>query len=147
MLLSEQQFDLVLKGLLAQLPPQDSRRTPRIGLRGTVRLFWVTEDPAGLPVQLRDLSRGGIGILHYAPLSSQKQVAVGLPRLGAQPLIVMSVVQHCSLVRRDEFRIGLEFQGEVEFERVQSMDVAPGSRVAEAGEGLSSEAPDTDWSG
>ena len=119
-MLSEEQLYLVLKALLAQPLPNDSRRTRRIGVTGSVRLFWVTEDRGGLFVQLRDLSCGGIGILHYGPLPKQKQVLVELPRLEAQPLNVVSVVQHCALVRRDEFRIGLKFQGEVEFEGVLS---------------------------
>ena len=87
----------------------DKRSSPRVGLR--TKLAIVTGptgpfDPPPVDVWLRDLSAGGMGIVHSRELERGTPFVAHLPRRQGPPLRVLYEVAHCKRLSKDLFSIG-----------------------------------------
>ena len=87
----------------------DKRSTPRVGLR--TKLAIVT-GPVGpfeanpVEVWLRDLSSGGIGIVHNIEMERGTPFVAHLPRRQGPALRVLYEVAHCKRLAKDLYSIG-----------------------------------------
>ena len=87
----------------------DKRSSPRVGLR--TKLAIVTGptgpfEPPPVDVWLRDLSAGGMGIVHSRELERGTPFVAHLPRRQGPPLRVLYEVAHCKRLSKDLFSIG-----------------------------------------
>ena len=111
--LSKEDFWAVVGGLEAQPDTEEMRRASRVMLRRLVTVVPEPPVPGGelVGVRLRDVSRGGVCILHHQGMPKGKQFVLRLPRAGAPELSVRCTVRHCEMVRQDVYAIGAEFSG------------------------------------
>lgn len=92
------------------------RRFTRFGVRGTALLVnaasVTTEDRRRTSVQLRDVSRGGVGFLHDQPLRVDCPYRLLLSEqeliLGSMPLFI----RYCQQIEKNAYLIGGEFGAE-----------------------------------
>ena len=87
----------------------DKRSSPRVGLR--TKLAIVTGptgafEAAPVEVWLRDLSAGGMGIVHNVEMDRGTPFVAHLPRRQGPPLRVLYEVAHCKRLSKDLFSIG-----------------------------------------
>ena len=87
----------------------DKRSSPRVGLR--TKLAIVTGptgafEAAPIEVWLRDLSAGGIGIVHNQDLERGTPFVAHLPRRQGAALRVLYEVAHCKRLAKDLYSIG-----------------------------------------
>ena len=87
----------------------DKRGSPRVGLR--TKLAIVTGqttafEAAPTEVWLRDLSAGGIGIVHNQELERGAPFVAHLPRRQGAALRVLYEVAHCKRLAKDLYSIG-----------------------------------------
>lgn len=87
----------------------DKRSSPRVGLR--TKLAIVTGptgpfEPPPVEVWLRDLSAGGMGIVHGRELEPGSTFVAHLPRRQGPPLRVLYEVAHCKRLAKDLYSIG-----------------------------------------
>ena len=87
----------------------DKRSSPRVGLR--TKLAIVTGaggpfEPPPVEVWLRDLSAGGMGIVHCREMEPGTPFVAHLPRRQGPPLRVLYEVAHCKRLSKDLFSIG-----------------------------------------
>ena len=87
----------------------DKRTSPRVGLR--TKLAIVTGptgpfEPPPVEVWLRDLSAGGMGLVHTRELEPGVTFVAHLPRRQGPPLRVLYEVAHCKRLSKDLYSIG-----------------------------------------
>jgi hypothetical protein len=89
--------------------PAEERRTERIYAHCEGSLGWSgPEGNTVVPVQVRDVSGGGLQVHSPDPIEPGSLVFTHIPRLG---IMRTAVVRHCRSASR-RFRIGLEFRNE-----------------------------------
>jgi PilZ domain-containing protein len=87
----------------------DKRASPRVGLRTKLA---IVAGPAGafeqppVEVWLRDLSAGGIGIVHNREMERGAPFVAHLPRRQGAALRVLYEVAHCKRLAKDLYSIG-----------------------------------------
>ena len=87
----------------------DKRSSPRVGLRTKLSIVTGPTGPfeaAPVDVWLRDLSSGGIGIVHNQELEPGEVFVAHLPRRQGPPLRVLYEVAHCKRLAKDLYSIG-----------------------------------------
>ncbi|HZN64438.1 MAG TPA: PilZ domain-containing protein [Tepidisphaeraceae bacterium] len=87
----------------------DKRSSPRVGLRTKLAIVTGPTGPfeaAPVDVWLRDLSSGGIGIVHNQELEPGAAFVAHLPRRQGPPLRVLYEVAHCKRLAKDLYSIG-----------------------------------------
>jgi len=87
----------------------DKRGSPRVGLRTKLQIVTGPIGPFENPpseVWLRDLSAGGMGIVHSRELEPGSTFVAHLPRRQGPPLRVLYEVAHCKRLSKDLFSIG-----------------------------------------
>jgi hypothetical protein len=88
----------------------DKRREPRVGLRNRVSmspLMGVNHTPdRTYSINVRDLSRDGIGFLHQRRLIPKTFFTINLPASDEGGLTAVYAVQHCEPLEADLYRIG-----------------------------------------
>ena len=87
----------------------DKRSSPRVGLRTKLAIVTGHTGPfeaAPVEVWLRDLSSGGMGIVHNREMDRGAPFVAHLPRRQGPPLRVLSEVAHCKRLAKDLYSIG-----------------------------------------
>lgn len=109
--LSGDDFEKVIAGLQAQTAESEGRRVPRVQIRGmaTMILDHGTASALPNPVRVRDVSRGGVGIVHHEALLSGATLTLQLPYSTGATVSLRCVVRHCRAAGSDQFFIGLGF--------------------------------------
>jgi hypothetical protein len=108
----------LFKQIIAQLKGgkdlnhHNKRREPRVGLRNRVALTALkgpnnTPEPSAI-VNVRDLSRDGIGFLHHSRIPSNTLFTIRLPALEDGDLLALYKVRHCQLLEEGLYRVGAE---------------------------------------
>jgi len=87
------------------------RRSPRVKLCTQVSLYPWTSPADSFSVRIRDLSTGGIGILHTQRLPLDSQFVVRLPRAGSNgPLLLLYTVVFWEPLAENLVTIGARFE-------------------------------------
>ena len=87
----------------------DKRSSPRVGLRTKLAIVTGPTGPfeaAPVEVWLRDLSAGGIGIVHSREMERGTPFVAHLPRRQGAALRVLYEVAHCKRLAKDLYSIG-----------------------------------------
>ena len=87
----------------------DKRSSPRVGLRTKLAIVTGQTGPfeaAPVEVWLRDLSAGGMGIVHGREMERGTPFVAHLPRRQGAPLRVLYEVAHCKRLAKDLYSIG-----------------------------------------
>ena len=87
----------------------DKRSSPRVGLRTKLAIVTGPTGPfeaAPVEVWLRDLSAGGIGIVHNQEMERGTPFVAHLPRRQGPALRVLYEVAHCKRLAKDLYSIG-----------------------------------------
>lgn len=87
----------------------DKRSSPRVGLRTKLAIVTGQTGPfeaAPVEVWLRDLSAGGIGIVHNQEMERGTPFVAHLPRRQGTDLRVLYEVAHCKRLAKDLYSIG-----------------------------------------
>lgn len=87
----------------------DKRSNPRVGLRTKLAILTGPTGPFEAPpveVWLRDLSAGGIGIVHNQEMERGCPFVAHLPRRQGPALRVLYEVAHCKRLAKDLYSIG-----------------------------------------
>ena len=87
----------------------DKRSSPRVGLRTKLAIVTGHTGPfeaQPIEVWLRDLSSGGMGIVHNQEMERGAPFVAHLPRRQGPPLRVLYEVAHCKRLSKDLFSIG-----------------------------------------
>jgi hypothetical protein len=92
------------------------RRAPRLKSQAHITVFpWTHPDDEMLSVRIRDLSQGGIGILHTRRIALDEQFVVALPSGDdGQSTLVLCTVVFWEPLSEDLFAIGARFERTVE---------------------------------
>ena len=87
----------------------DKRGSPRVGLRTKVAIVTGSAGPidaAPIEVWLRDLSAGGMGIVHNHEMERGAPFVAHFPRRLGPALRVLYEVAHCKRLAKDLYSIG-----------------------------------------
>jgi hypothetical protein len=108
MLLSQDRFERAVALLRQRVGEREARRVPRVPIRGTVSAV-LEPDARPIPVNLRDISRGGFGFSHHDAIPKGREVLMELPTSPEESEWLRCVVRHCAQIKPDMFLIGVEF--------------------------------------
>jgi hypothetical protein len=108
MLLTQDRFERAIALLMQRAGEREGRRVPRVPLRGTVAVV-LAAGGVPVPVNLRDVSRGGLAFTYHEALPKGRDVLVELPTSPAASEWFGCVVRHCEQIGPDMFLVGLEF--------------------------------------
>lgn len=84
------------------------RREQRVGVRAEVTVIPLTDTAAPFSVPVRDVSPGGIGFYHSAPIALDEQFVVMLPQEN-DVLAVLCQVAHYQPLAARVFAVGARF--------------------------------------
>ena len=62
----------------------------------------------------RNISRGGIGVIHAGYVTIGAECQIVLPRAGGKPMVAAGVVSHCRLVAGSWHELGIRFRSEID---------------------------------
>jgi hypothetical protein len=100
--------DLVSDGLGEFVRQQ--RREPRVGLRAMAYILPSLSAATPVPVRVRDISVGGMGLLLPRDLGADRLFLLLLPKAGSQaPLRLACTVAHCAAIAQDLYAVGARF--------------------------------------
>lgn len=87
------------------------RRTPRVSIRYTVKIAPYVNGAIGHPLRVwtRDISPGGLGILHAKKMEVGAKFIVLLPREKGKPLLLLCTVRNCQELSDSLYGIGTSF--------------------------------------
>ena len=89
---------------------RQQRREPRVGVRAKAYILPSLSAATPIPVRVRDVSVGGMGLLLPRELSPDRLFLLLLPKVGAQPpLRLACTVAHCQAIAEDLYAIGARF--------------------------------------
>ena len=89
---------------------RQQRRDPRVGVRARAHILPSLSATTPLPVRVRDLSVGGMGLLLPSELGPDKIFLILLPRGGGNaPVRLASTVAHCQAIAEDLYAVGARF--------------------------------------
>jgi hypothetical protein len=109
MALSGDLFKQIISQLKSATDTDERRGEPRVGMRTRARLAIL--GPGGkmarsMEVGVTDLSMGGIGLMHNAPILPDTIFAIRLPLRGSRDMTVVYKVRNCRPLEEGYFRIG-----------------------------------------
>lgn len=101
--------------VLHERMPAERRRYPRTQLH--MALQAIRLDPDGVvepdePLEMVDISRGGVGVMTSRPAYPGQRMLLRLPAPGMGVRNVCATVRRCSKVS-DQYRLGIEFDSPV----------------------------------
>lgn len=87
------------------------RRNPRVSIRYTVKIAPYTNGTLGHAIRVwtRDISPGGLGILHNIKMEVGSRFIVLLPRDKGKPLLLLCTVRNCQELSDNLYAIGTSF--------------------------------------
>lgn len=101
----------ILTALRADRPLSDHRRAPRVGLRARVSIV-VRGASKPEEVWMRNISAGGVGLLHSRRLVIGDAFLLRLPTRGQQYVSIQCEAVHCHPMATSLFRLGARFISE-----------------------------------
>ncbi len=112
--LTPELFDQVLTATAATVPAADAagpaeRRSPRVKVAAPLAVCGWDDPMSVLSLKVRDLSAGGVGLLHRERMSLDEQVVVRLPTAGGESLAVLGRVVYWEPLKPDLYAIGVHF--------------------------------------
>jgi hypothetical protein len=89
----------------------EMRRNPRVAVRYTVKIIPYINGALSQPIRVwtRDISSGGIGLIHSNPMEVGAKFIIQLPRDNGKALLLLCTVRNCQVVSDDLFGIGASF--------------------------------------
>ena len=107
---SERLLELSLAEQSEGAAQANRRKTARIRRDGTMYLMPCRQGVLGQPVQVRlkDISSGGIGVVHNQPLDKGSQFVIQLPQPGGLAKSLVYTVVRCDASASGPFSIGAE---------------------------------------
>jgi hypothetical protein len=113
MVLTTAQLEEILSGLKSDKPKlgAERRRQPRLDVRGRIRVVPNQATPGGGPTDqfeawVRDVSRGGIGLLCPRLLCAGDRFTARFARPGGDEITMEYVVSRCTKLPTGEFSVG-----------------------------------------
>lgn len=91
-------------------PRADDRRLPRVRLAGELPVHFGGDLDTGHHLRVRDLSAGGVGLLHGERVSLDEAVVVHLPRSGDRSSPVLGRVVYWEPLAAGSYAIGVRFE-------------------------------------
>lgn len=90
---------------------EDRRSLGRIPMQKCIAIIPYKQGESGeaVNVWVRDLSAGGIGLVHSHPMEAGEQFVVRLPKMDGTDVPVVCVVTHSASLSPDLFTIGARF--------------------------------------
>lgn len=87
----------------------ERRILPRFRVWAPLQIAPTSGDEPPISVWVRDLSRGGIGVMYTRALPMGWEFTTLLPRLASRPIRVRCAVVYCAVGAPDMFSIGARF--------------------------------------
>lgn len=113
MQLSAELFSQIVKDLVSDNGSDLARQQrcePRVGVRAKAHILPVGASATPLPVRVRDLSAGGMGLLVPRELAAGQLFLLLLPKAGTHPPLRLACrVMHCHMFAEDLFAVGARF--------------------------------------
>jgi hypothetical protein len=89
---------------------RQQRREPRVGVRAKAHILPSLSATTPIPVRVRDLSVGGVGLLMPRELAPDRLFLLLLPKVGGHPpLRLACTVAHCQSIGDDLYAVGARF--------------------------------------
>ena len=89
---------------------RQQRREPRVGVRAKAYILPSLSATTPIPVRVRDVSVGGMGLLLPREIGADRLFLLLLPKVGGHPpLRLACTVAHCSPIAEDLYAIGARF--------------------------------------
>ena len=89
---------------------RQQRREPRVGMRARAYILPSVSATAPVPVRVRDVSVGGMGLLLPTEMGPDRLFLLLLPRAGGHPPVRLAcTVAHCQAIAEDLFAVGARF--------------------------------------
>ena len=89
---------------------RQQRREPRVGVRAKAYILPSLSAVVPVPVRVRDVSVGGMGLLLPRDLGPDRLFLLLLPKIGGQPPVRLAcMVAHTSPITEDLYVIGARF--------------------------------------
>ena len=89
---------------------RQQRREPRVGVRAKAYILPSLSATTPIPVRVRDVSVGGMGLLLPREIGADRLFLLLLPKAGGHPpLRLACTVAHCSAIAEDLFAVGARF--------------------------------------
>jgi hypothetical protein len=113
MQLSAELYSQIIKDLVSDGLGEfgrQQRREPRVGVRAKAYILPSLSAATPIPVRVRDVSVGGMGLLLPRDLGPDRLFLLLLPKAGGHPpLRLACTVAHCSAIAEDLFAVGARF--------------------------------------
>jgi len=113
MQLSAELYSQIIKDLVSDGLGEfgrQQRREPRVGVRAKAYILPSLSAAAPIPVRVRDVSVGGMGLLLPRDIGPDRLFLLLLPKAGGHPpLRLACTVAHCSAIAEDLFAVGARF--------------------------------------
>ena len=89
---------------------RQQRREPRVGVRALAYILPTLSSTTPVPVRVRDLSMGGMGLLLPQDLGPDRIFLLLLPKSGGHPPVRLAcTVAHCHAIADDLYAVGARF--------------------------------------
>jgi hypothetical protein len=89
---------------------RQQRREPRVGVRARAYILPSVSATVPVPVRVRDVSVGGMGLLLPREMSPDRLFLLLLPKGGGHPPVRLACrVAHCQAIAEDLFAVGARF--------------------------------------
>lgn len=127
--LSAEVFEQIIAKVKTDACAHDERRNaPRVGIRATATVYLLKDESKGveaIAVTVRDISAGGVGLIHTSPLKVGARFLMRLPRAMDKPLPLVCVVRHCrGLAGSTLYAVGAAFMKVAPAAPVETTDEA-----------------------
>ena len=113
MQLSAELYSQIIKDLVSDGLGEfgrQQRREPRVGVRAKAYILPSLSAATPIPVRVRDVSVGGMGLLLPREIGPDRLFLLLLPKAGGHPpLRLACTVAHCSAIADDLFAVGARF--------------------------------------
>jgi hypothetical protein len=113
MQLSAELYSQIIKDLVSDGLGEfgrQQRREPRVGVRAKAYILPSLSAVTPIPVRVRDVSVGGMGLLLPREIGPDRLFLLLLPKSGGHPpLRLACTVAHCSAIAEDLFAVGARF--------------------------------------
>ncbi len=132
--LSAEMFDQIVAATSATLagPTAADRRSPRAHTTALLAVCGWDDPTSVLSLKVRDLSAGGVGLLHRERMALDAELVVRLPRAGAESITVLGRVVYWEPLAPDLFAIGVHFDRTVSEEELTTKAAAATGSPTEA---------------
>jgi hypothetical protein len=89
---------------------RQQRREPRVGVRARAYILPSVAATVPIPVRVRDVSVGGMGLLLPRELGPDRLFLLLLPKAGGHPPVRLAcTVAHCQAIAEDLYAVGARF--------------------------------------